>query len=69
MYNVQSGDGPLYVLDSSNATVDGAGGSAEPTGRWLLTSSIEVLDNVRLEFKGTDRGGDCDVLKIQVRIC
>lgn len=66
LYNVQTGDGPLWVLDSSNKTVDGAGGSAAPTGRWLLTSSIEVVDNVRLEFKGLDRGGDCDVLKIQV---
>ncbi|CAM9200699.1 unnamed protein product [Ectocarpus fasciculatus] len=65
MYNTQSGSGPLYVLDSSNNIVSGGGGSATPTGYWLLTSSLEVLDGVTLYVHGTLAGGDADVLRIQ----
>lgn len=62
LYNAQSGSGPLYVLDSSNSVASGS-----PTGRWLLTSSLEVLDGVTLYVHGTSDGGDADVLRIQVR--
>ncbi|CAM9604816.1 unnamed protein product [Ectocarpus sp. 12 AP-2014] len=65
MYNTQSGSGPLYVLDSSNNIVSGGGGSASPTGYWLLTSSLEILDGVTLYVHGTSAGGDADVLRIQ----
>ncbi|CAM9761267.1 unnamed protein product, partial [Hapterophycus canaliculatus] len=65
MYNAQSGSGPLYVLDSSNNIVSGGGGSATPTGYWLLTSEIQVLDGVTLYVHGTSAGGDADVLRIQ----
>lgn len=61
MYNAQSGSGPLYVLDASDKVVSGA-----PTGRWLLTSTIEVYDGVTLFVHGTSAGGDADVLRIQV---
>lgn len=61
VYNAQSGDGPLYVLDADDNIVDSV-----PTGRWLLTASLVVEDNVTLFVKGKDRGGDCDVLRIQV---
>lgn len=66
MYNTQSGSGPLYVLDSSDSVVSGGGGSASPTGRWLLTSGLQVLDDVTLYVHGTSSGGDADVLRIQV---
>ncbi|CAN0064999.1 unnamed protein product [Pylaiella littoralis] len=65
MYNTQSGSGPLYVLDSSDSVVSGGGGSASPTGRWLLTSGLQVLDDVTLYVHGTSSGGDADVLRIQ----
>ncbi|CAB1096849.1 MEP10 [Ectocarpus sp. CCAP 1310/34] len=65
LYNTQSGSGPLYVLDSSNNIVSGGGGSASPTGYWLLTSSLEILDGVTLYVHGTSAGGDADVLRIQ----
>eukprot|EP00903_Cladosiphon_okamuranus_P016037 g14807.t2 len=60
MYNAQSGNGPLYVLDSSDDVVSGS-----PTGRWLLTSSITILDGVTLYVHGTSDGGDADVLRIE----
>lgn len=61
MYNAQSGSGPLYVLDSSDEVVSGS-----PTGRWLLTSSVTVLDGVTLYVHGASAGGDADVLRIEV---
>ena len=64
MYNAQSGSGPLYVLDSSDKVVSGS-----PTGRWLLTSSLEILDGVTLYVHGTSAGGDADVLRIEVCVC
>ena len=66
MYNTQSGSGPLYVLDSSDKVVSGGGGSASPTGRWLLTSGLEILDGVTLYVHGKSAGGDADVLRIEV---
>eukprot|EP00752_Nemacystus_decipiens_P008459 g7561.t1 len=60
MYNAQSGSGPLFVLDSSDKISDGA-----PTGRWLLTSSLEILDGVTLYVHGKSAGGDADVLRIE----
>lgn len=62
MYNAQSGDGPLYVLNSSNKPVNGA----TPNGRWLLTSGLDILDGVTLYVHGTSAGGDADVLRIEV---
>lgn len=66
IYNAQDGDGPLWVLDSSDKKVSGAGGSAKPTGRWLLTSNLMIYDDVTLFVEGKSRGGDCDVLRIEV---
>lgn len=69
IYNKQDSDnGPLWVLDSDDNKVDGGGEPAEPTGYWLLTSSLIVLDNAKLVVKGTDIDGDCDVLRVQVCI-
>ncbi len=56
------------MLDSDNNKVDGGGEPATPTGYWLLTSSLIILDNVKLMVKGTSIDGDCDVLRIQVCI-
>lgn len=67
LYNAQDGKGPLWVLDSNDNKVDGAGGSAKPTGRWLLTSNLKIEDDVTLFVEGKGRGGDCDVLRIEVR--
>ncbi|CAM9395437.1 unnamed protein product [Ectocarpus sp. 4 AP-2014] len=65
LYNAQDGKGPLWVLDSNDNKVDGAGGSAKPTGRWLLTSNLKIEDDATLFVEGTGRGGDCDVLRIE----
>lgn len=67
LYNAQDGEGPLWVIDSNDNKVDGAGGSAKTTGRWLLTSNLKIEDDVTLFVEGKDRGGDCDVLRIEVR--
>lgn len=61
MYNAQSGSGPLFVLDGSDKVVSGS-----PTGRWLLTSSLQILEGVTLYVHGTSAGGDADVLRIEV---
>lgn len=63
MYNIQSGSGPLYTLDDDDNIIDGGGGT--PTGRWLLTMNLRVLDGVTLYVHGTSIGGDCDVLRIE----
>jgi len=63
MYNAQSGSGPLYTLDDDDNVVDGGGGT--PTGRWLLTMNLRVVDDVTLYIHGTGAGGDCDVLRIE----
>lgn len=62
MYNIQKGDdGPLLVLDASDKVVSGG----TPTGRWLMTWDITVVDGVQLLLHGSAVGGDCDVLRIQ----
>ena len=63
LYNAQDESGPLYTLDDDDNIVDGGGGT--PTGRWLLTTSLRVIDNVTLYIHGTSIGGDCDVLRIE----
>lgn len=62
MYAAQSNtdDGPLYVLDEDDEIVGG-----DPTGRWLLTRDLRVVDGATLYVHGTSVGGDCDVLRIR----
>eukprot|EP00752_Nemacystus_decipiens_P017747 g15914.t1 len=63
MYEAQGGsDGPLVVLDDSDGALPA--GTA-PTGRWLLTRNLRVVNGVTLELHGSDAGGDCDVLRIE----
>lgn len=62
MYNAQSGDdGPLYVLDNADNVVDGG----TPTGFWLLTRDLRVVDGVTLYVHGSAADGDADVLRIK----
>lgn len=63
MYVTQKGEGPLWVLDEDDNVIDGGGGT--PTGRWLLTMELRIVDGVLLSMHGTSIGGDCDVLRIQ----
>ncbi|CAN0447418.1 unnamed protein product, partial [Laminaria digitata] len=63
MYNIQKADGPLWVLDDDDNVIDGGGGT--PTGRWLLTMDLRVVDGVTLSVHGTSIGGDADVLRIE----
>lgn len=63
MYEQQtsSSDGPLYVLDEDDNVIEGG----SPTGRWLLTRDLRVVDGATLYVHGTSIGGDCDVLRIR----
>ncbi|CAM9326086.1 unnamed protein product [Ectocarpus sp. 12 AP-2014] len=55
----ESGSRPLYPLDpTTNERVDYV------TGVWLLTEELYVTDGVILQVHGTDRGGDCDELRL-----
>ncbi|CAM9775659.1 unnamed protein product, partial [Sphacelaria rigidula] len=53
-------DGPVKVLDEDDNEVGG-----DPTGYWLLTSSLFVYDGAVFQCHGVSDGGDCDVLRIQ----
>lgn len=63
IYNAQSGQGSLQVLSSADSS---SGGTGSPTGYWFLADNIFVYDDVVLFVEGKDRGGDCDVLRIEV---
>lgn len=54
------GNGPLQILDADDKIVGGT-----PTGYWLLTMDLTVVDGVTLSVHGTSIGGDCDVLRIK----
>lgn len=61
--NAQSGEGSLEVLSSATSS---SGGTGSPTGYWLLKDSIYVYSDATLFVQGKDKGGDCDVLRMEV---
>ncbi|CAM9140533.1 unnamed protein product [Laminaria digitata] len=55
----ESGKRPLYPIDPFDNTR-----VTTPTGVWLLTEELYVLDGVTLQLHGIARGGDCDELRL-----
>lgn len=39
---------------------------SQGTGLWILRTSVDVMNGVMMEVKGTDAGGDCDEVSSRV---
>ncbi|CAN0489702.1 unnamed protein product, partial [Laminaria digitata] len=60
LYEGQGSDGELYILDADGEVTGG-----DPTGFWLLSSDLRIVDGVTLYVHGTDADGDADILRIR----
>lgn len=57
----------LLTVNPTTETAD-TSATASPTGVWLLDTSVEVTNGVTFEIKGTAIGGDCDEVRMCMRV-
>lgn len=57
-----SSKGPIYMLDDSGSKITAP---TSVTKKWLLEAELYVTDGAVFYCIGSDKGGDCDELRIR----